>query len=159
MTILVRRADESEISVIAAVHQEAFPRQIDSTDWVRATLAAYPRILAYVLILDDQVVGYVFWVQVSGIRRNAIIELDQVAILSRLRGQGLGEQLIIKSLELVKAQLSENSQTIKTLLVKTGSTNKAQNLYSRILGAHVVAEIEGLFSTPEVIMLAQVSDG
>ena len=158
MTTLVRRAEESEVSVIAAVHQEAFPRQLGSEDWVRATLAAYPRMLVYVMTLDCQVVGYVFWAQVSGIRRNAIIELDQVAVLSRLRGQGLGEKLITESLELVKTQLAENSQTIKALLVKTGSKNMAQSLYGRVLGVKVVAEIEGLFSMPEVIMVAQVAD-
>lgn len=158
MNTLVRRANESDIAAIAGVHGDAFPRQLDSKEWVRATLAAYPRMLAYVLIHDAQLAGFVFWAQVSGFRRNAIVELDQLAVLSKLRGQGFGERLIEESLALVKSQLDANQQTVKALLAKTASDNKAQQLYGRVLGVKPVAEIDGLFAKPEIVMVAQIAE-
>ena len=155
MAAFVRRATSEDAGSISAIHREAFPRQMDSDAWVGATLAAAPRILVYALVDGFDVIGYAFWAQKSGIRPSAIIELDQIAICSRLRGHGFGEQLIRDSLLLVISELASTSQSIKSILVSTRADNQAQHLYAKVLGARVVAEIKNLYSATEVLMVAE----
>ncbi len=145
----------ADIEAIAAIHREAFPRQRDSETWVRATLAAAPRMLAFVLVEGATVAGYIFWAQKSGIRPSAVVELDQIAVRSTLQRKGHGTRLIKESLALVASLLAANGQTVKSVLVSTRADNDAQKLYARLLGAREVARIENLYSAPEVLMLAE----
>lgn len=107
MNYSVRSANSGDVDEIADIHRETFPRQRDSEVWIRATLAAWPRMLVYVLTSERETVGYIFWTQKSGIRPSAIIELDQVAIREVIRGQGLGELMIRESLALVRGELKK----------------------------------------------------
>ena len=159
MLPLVRRAKPLDIEAIAVIHREAFPRQCESETWVRATLAAAPRMLVFVLEYGASPVGYIFWAQKSGIRPSAVIELDQIAVLSRFQGMGFGEHLVKESLSLVKSELNANRQTVKSLIVSTRADNKAQRLYAKVLGAKIVATIEDLYSAAEVLMVAECPDG
>jgi ribosomal protein S18 acetylase RimI-like enzyme len=158
MSALVRPATLADTEEIAAIHHEAFPRQRESLTWVKATLSAVPRILSFVLLLDDRIVGYIFWAQKSGIRPAAVLELEQVAVLSEFQRRGNGEHLIRESLTLVVAELRSNGQSVKSVLVSTRADNDATHLYSRVFGARIVASIEGLYSATEVLMLAENFD-
>ncbi len=155
---VVRQAYENDIDAIADLHQDAFVRQRESAVWVRATVAAWPRMLVYVLHRNQNIVGYVFWAQKSGLRSAAVVELDQIAIRSDLRGQGLGERLIRESLAQVKSVLEDNAQSLKSIIVSTRADNEAQRLYEKVLGAKVVASIENLYSATEVLMVAKIAD-
>lgn len=158
MEFSVRQACSGDTAAIAAIHRESFPRQRDSKEWVEATLAASPRMLVYVLMQGEEVSGYIFWAQKSGIRPAAVVELDQIAVQATLRGQGLGELLIIESLVLLREKLSGNNQSLKSILVSTRADNAAQRLYRKTLGARVVARIRDLYSATEVFMTAQAED-
>src|SRR5512133_1433169 len=151
MTPLVRRATLADLEEVAALHREAFPRQRDSDTWVSATLSASPRFFAFVLAIQGKLAGYIFWAQKSGIRSEAILELDQIAIHRQWRHQGYGEQLIRESLTLTIAELEGNRQSLKSVLASTRADNAARRLYAKVLGARVVAEIGGLHSGAEVI--------
>ena len=150
-------ATKSHADAIAAIHKEAFPRQQNSEVWVSATLRAYPRIFAFVLLKEKDVVGYAFWAQKSGFRINAVVELEQVAICKTMQHKGLGSFLIKESFEQFKHLLIENGQTVKSILVSTRSDNAAQRIYSRVLGVKVAVTINDLYSADEVLMIARVS--
>ncbi len=159
MAPLIRRATPADIAPLAAIHREAFPRQRDSEIWVAATLAAAPRMLAFVAEDESShVVGYIFWAQKSGIRPSAVLELDQIAILAEFRGLGFAKHLIKESLSIVSSDLRGNHQTVKSVLVSTRADNHAQRLYAEVLGAKVVATIEDLYSATEVLMLGDCPD-
>lgn len=159
MKPVVRLATIADTQIIAEIHREAFARQTESETWVRATLSAFPRMIPFVLVLDDQIAGYIFWSQKSGIRPAATLELDQIVVALRYQGQGFGEKLIRESLALVVESLRSSGQILKSILVSTRADNDAQRLYARVLGAKVVASIEGLYSATEVIMLADMTGG
>lgn len=93
--------------------------------------------LAYVVVHRGEIAGYAFWAQKAGIRTDSVLELDQIAVQSTHRGQGLGEKLIRDSLKLVKAELAANEQSIKPILVSTRADNVAQRLYAWVFGARV----------------------
>lgn len=159
MVEFIRRAIGSDVSSISAIHREAFPRQQESEVWVAATLSAVPRMLSFVAEQEaSHVVGYVFWSQKSGIRPSAVLELDQVAVLSQFRSKGIAKRLIEESLAIIKSDLQKNQQLVKSVLVSTRADNPAQRLYAQVLGAKVVATIEGLYSGNEVLMLAKQAD-
>lgn len=154
MSIIVRPATNTDVNAIASIHRSVFERQRDSEVWVAATLAASPRFLAYVLTIDEDLIGYIFWAQKSGIRPATVIELDQIAVSSSFQGRGFGEQLIRDSLAQVEARLRANQQSLKSILVSTRDDNAAQRLYARVLGAKVMTKVENLYSATEVFMVA-----
>ncbi|QIL70158.1 GNAT family N-acetyltransferase [Diaphorobacter sp. HDW4B] len=155
MNFHIRKACTSDISVIAQVHHASFPRQGDSERWVSCTLAAEPRFLVFVGMLDGSAVGYIFWSQKSGFRAEVVLELDQIAILPECRGKGLAERLIRESLHSIETALLSEGRKLKATLVSTREDNQAQLLYAKALGAKPVARIADLYSAAEVILLAR----
>ena len=155
MPLSIRKATLQDSASIVAIHRAAFARQTHSAQWVAATLAAEPRFLVYVAELGAEMVGYIFWAQKSGIRPDAVLELDQVAVLQRHQGQGYAEQLIRGSMALAEQQLAQTGQRVKAVLVSTRADNPAQRLYAKTLGVNTVAHIDDLYSAAEVLMVAK----
>ena len=151
----IRPMQPADLSGAAAVHRQAFVRQKGSLEWLGATLNAYPRFLCYVAEDQGTVVGYILWAQKSGFRDQAVLELDQIAVLPALHGQGVGRALIDQSLPLVKSELAQQGSTLKHIIVNTRADNHAQQLYRDALGAEVVATIRDLYSADEVFMVAR----
>lgn len=151
MRVSVRKATIDDVNSIAMIHQQAFIRQIESHQWIKSTLAAYPRFFCYA-IESEMIVGYIFWAQKSGFRADVILELDQIAIHNDFQGLGLSKQLIIESLKDIQNQLLSKNQKIKNLLVTTGANNFARKIYENLLSAKEVAVISDLYSSPEVYL-------
>lgn len=155
MHIEIRPMLPVDLATAAEVHRLAFVRQKLSVEWLSATLNAYPRFLCYVADVPGKPAGYILWAQKSGFRDQAVLELDQIAVLPDLQGQGIGRALIHQSLPLVKAELAQQGSTLKHIIVNTRADNHAQQLYRDALGAEVVATISDLYSADEVFMVAR----
>jgi len=157
--VIIRLMQEGDLSEAALVHQSAFTRQRRSFEWLQCNLKAFPRYMIYVAELDEQpeskVVGYIIWVQKSGFRPEAVLELEQLAVLPECQGQGVAKALILESLSLVKQQLAEQDSVLKHVLVTTRADNFAQQLYKKTLGAEVESTISNLYSADEVLMIAR----
>ncbi|WP_153011352.1 GNAT family N-acetyltransferase, partial [Vibrio toranzoniae] len=76
-------------------------------------LNASPRFLNFVVESEGEVVGYIIWVQKSGFRPEAVLELEQLAVLTTAQGKGLGKKLILDSLPKVKQKLAEQGSMLK----------------------------------------------
>lgn len=76
-------------------------------------------------------IAYIIWNQKSGFRAQAVVELEQLAVLPELQGQGVGRALIIQSLEQVKQKLHNRGAKIKHILVSTRADNLEKNLYQQ----------------------------
>lgn len=155
MTTTVRSMHLQDLAAAAEVHRLAFVRQKHSVEWLSATLDAYPRFFCFVAESQGAVVGYILWAQKSGFRDQAVLELDQTAVLPERHGQGIGRALIDQSLPLVKAELARQGVALKHIIVNTRADNHAQQLYRSALGAEVVATIADLYSADEVFMVAR----
>ncbi len=88
-------------------------------------------------------------------RPEAVLELEQIAVLPERHGQGIGEKLIQESLPYVRAQLAKQDSRLKHIVVTTRAENHAQELYKSTLGAEVEAIISNLYSADEVFMVAR----
>nr|WP_172559444.1 GNAT family N-acetyltransferase [Vibrio fluvialis] len=144
-----------DIPAAALVHQSAFPRQRHSQQWLQCNFNAAPRYLCFVAQQANVIVGYIIWVQKSGFRPEAVLELEQLAVAPKHQGKGIGRELITASLPLVKAQLSKQGSTLKHIMVTTRADNFAQQLYRETLGAEVETTISNLYSADEVLMIAR----
>ncbi|WP_373960665.1 GNAT family N-acetyltransferase [Vibrio gigantis] len=146
---------EADLDGAALVHQATFVRQQNSKYWLQCNLSAAPRFLNFVAESDGVIVGYIIWVQKSGFRPEAVLELEQLAVAPSAQGQGLGKKLILDSLPQVKQKLVEQGSTLKHVLVTTRADNFAQKLYRSTLGAEVETTISNLYSADEVLMIAR----
>ena len=154
MSIFVQKAQYDYVERIVQIHGLAFIRQKDSYQWVVSTLSAYPRYICYVIYVEDQIAGYIFWSQKSGFRTEVILELDQIAIHPNFQAKGLSKFLIINSLKMLDVELHQNEQIIKKILVSTSKDNFAKKLYQDVLAAKEVAVISDLFQLPEVYLIS-----
>ncbi len=153
--VQVRFMTKVDLDGSALVHQATFVRQKNPRDWLQCNLNASPRFLNLVAESEGEVVGYIIWVQKSGFRPEAVLELEQLAVLPTAQGQGLGKQLILDSLPQVKQKLAEQGSTLKHVLVTTRADNFAQKLYQSTLGAEIETTISNLYSADEVLMIAR----
>lgn len=153
--MIVRLMTEKDLPSAALVHNSAFVRQNYSNEWLECNLNAFPRYLIYVADVENEVVGYIIWVQKSGFRPEAVLELEQLAVMPNYQGNGIGRKLIVESLPQVKNQLAFKQSILKHVLVTTRTDNYAQELYKRTLGAEVETVIPNLYSADEVLMIAR----
>jgi predicted N-acetyltransferase YhbS len=79
--IIIREMVEDDISSVAQVHRQAFSRQRDSEKWITCNFRAAPRMQCYVAVDGSAIVGYVHWTQKNGFREEAVLELEQIAVL------------------------------------------------------------------------------
>lgn len=158
MKILIRKMVENDIVFVAEVHRQAFKRQRDSEKWIKCNFRANPRMLYFVAECNSEIVGYIHWTQKSGFRAEAVLELEQIAVLPSLHGLGIGRKLIEISLPMVRELLEMQNTTLKHIIVTTRADNYAQKLYRQTIGAEVECTIKDLFSADEVIMIARNVD-
>lgn len=153
--IHIRETQEPDLASLAYVHQCCFPRQGHSNTWLESNFRAFPRIRLFTAEDQRGVVGYIQWSEKSGFRQQAVVELEQMAILPAHQAQGMGYRLIIDSLSIVKQRLQQRGSTLLHCLVTTRADNRAQRLYRKALGAEVEATLANLYSANEVIMIAR----
>jgi ribosomal protein S18 acetylase RimI-like enzyme len=156
--VRVRPAREADLPEIAAIGSESFSglRPLEEgTRWVRACWAAQPRMQYWVAERLDRPIAYILWVEKGGFRREAVVELEQIAVGSTLRGRGVGGTLVKESLDQLRQGIEREGRRIKIIEVTTGSEQGAIDFYRRTLGAEVVAKIPDFFRGDEYLLVAR----
>jgi ribosomal protein S18 acetylase RimI-like enzyme len=154
----VRPARAEDLDEIASIGSEAFSglRPLpDGRRWVESCWRAAPRMQYWVAVRSGAVVGYILWLEKGGFRRQAVLELEQVAVRSALRGQGVGEALIRASLDGLRHELRARGAELKLVEVTTGSEQGAVGFYARVLRTEVAARIPDFFRGDEYILIAR----
>ncbi len=160
--VAVRPAREADLPGIATIGSESFSglRPLASaTRWVRACWLAQPRMRYWVAEQAGDVVAYVLWMEKGGFRKDAVVELEQVAVRASLRNHGVGGELVRRSLDDLSQSIQSEGRRIKVVEVTTGSEQGAVEFYRRTLGAEVVAKVPGLFRGDEFILVARPESG
>ena len=158
--IRVRPATPGDIPAIAEVGCEAFSglRPLENgRKWVEACFKGYPRMEYWVaeLGIEHQLAGYILWLEKGGFRREAVLELEQIAVRHSSRGTGIGRELILQSLRGQEYRLRARGSTLSVIEITTGSEQGAIEFYRRTLGASPVAKIPGLFRGDEWVLIAR----
>ncbi|MGA2418018.1 MAG: N-acetyltransferase [Candidatus Staskawiczbacteria bacterium] len=151
--------DLSEIAKIASENFSGLKNKKNARKWIKCNFLAYPRTQYFVAKRSKghpgKISGYILWIEKGGFREKSIFELEQVAVKKDFQGQGIGTQLIKKSLLEIKKYLKKKGSVLKAIEVTTGIDNKAQDLYRKTLGAETECVIKNFFRGDEVVMIAR----
>ncbi len=156
--IIVKRVKKENLKEVAEIASENFSglKNIkDAKQWIGCNFLTFPRIQYFVAEKNSKIVGYVEWIEKGGFRENSVWELEQIAVAKNFQGQGIGTQLIEKSFFEIKKYLEKRGAKLKAVEVATGTENRAQNLYKKVLGTEKECVIRNLFRGDEVIMIAR----
>ncbi|MGD0576803.1 MAG: GNAT family N-acetyltransferase [Candidatus Staskawiczbacteria bacterium] len=154
----ITRAGKKDLNGIAKIGSENFSglKNIrDAKKWVKCNFLAYPRTRYFVAKKNGKTSGYILWLEKGGFRKESVFELEQIAVSRNFQGQGIGTQLIEKSLIEIKKYLAKRRCVLKAVEVTTGTDNKAQNIYKKTLSAEIECVVKDLFRGDEVIMIAR----
>jgi ribosomal protein S18 acetylase RimI-like enzyme len=156
----IKRANNQDLEKISQIASENFSglRDVkDARQWVTCNFSAFPRMQYFVAEDSGSMAGYILWLEKGGFRRESVFELEQIAVAKKFQGQGIGTQLIEKSLMEIKNHVEARGAKLKAVEVTTGTDNGAQKLYKKTLGANPECVIKDLFRGDEVIMIARFS--
>ncbi len=152
---------DKDINRVADVYLKCFrgmTKSADAKKWIKARHNSYPAAQFFVGAFGSKIVGYILWIELGGFRKEAVIELDQIAVSPDYQGKGFGKTIIKESLKSVSSYIKKRGSTLKLVKVTTGTTNEAQKLYKDTLHAEPVAIIPDFFRSDEVIMIARNAD-
>lgn len=123
--------------------------------WIECNFKAFPRMRYFTAKNNKKILGYILWMEKGGFRKEAVLELEQIAVLPEFRGRGVGTALIEKSLLEIRKAIEKRGSVLKLVEVATGTDNKAQNLYKKTLGAESEAVVKDLYRGDTLIMFAR----
>tara|TARA_Y100000310_G_C20568498_1_gene756785 strand:- start:49 stop:564 length:516 start_codon:yes stop_codon:yes gene_type:complete len=151
---------EKDLERLSELHRECFSNDSKDTEdsliWLRSNYNASPRFQYYVAKQEGEIIGYILWMELGGLREEAVLELEQIGVSSSHREQGVGTFLIQESLrEYTKRVLDPQGRKLKLVKITTGTENEAQGLYKKALGAESECVIKDFFSSDELIMIAR----
>ncbi len=96
--VLLRRAEERDLAVIAHINSTVFlgdrDRAEGAREWVEALYKSYPVYQYFIVEIDGAVAGYAGWQMHGGFHRaEPVVELDQIGIDPAYQGNQLAPQL------------------------------------------------------------------
>jgi ribosomal protein S18 acetylase RimI-like enzyme len=160
--IIVKEALHEDIPSIVDIYLESFKGMQDyntASKWISLKFNSKPISIYYIALFDGKVIGYILWSEHGGFRKEAVIELEQIAVSKMYRGKGVASKLIVESLRMLNRDyITARGSRIKLVIVTTASNNDAKRLYERVLNAREVAVIKDLYSNDESILIARRDD-
>lgn len=154
----VKPATKKDIAKIAVIASQCFSGVKDlkqAKQWTLCNFLAFPRMQYFLAQEKGEVLGYILWVEKGGFRKEAVFELEQIAVAQMARGRGVATFLIEKSLAEIIKYLKKRGARLKLVEVTTGVENQAQRLYQKTLDATPAAVIKNFFRGDELIMIAR----
>jgi len=154
----IQLLNKKELPEIAEIANQCF-RGYGGFDgakkWLTCNFSAFPRTQYFIAKEKNEILGYILWLEKGGFRKEAVWELEQIAVDEKARGRGVATFLIEQSLKNIIEYLKKRGSKLKIIEVTTGMENQAQRLYQKTLDAQPEAIIKDLFRGDEVIMLAR----
>lgn len=154
----IKPLNKKELSEIAKIANQCFKGYgslAGAKKWLSCNFVAYPRMQYFVAKEKNEILGYILWLEKGGFRKEAVWELEQIAVKETARGRGVATFLIEQSLKKILDYLKKRGSKLKIVEVTTGTDNQAQRLYQKTLDAQPEAIIKDLFRGDEVIMIVR----
>ena len=154
----IKSANKKDIPKIAAIASQCFSGLKDlkqAKKWVLGNFLCFPRMQYFFAEEKGEILGYILWQEKGGVRKEAVFELEQIAVAQSARGRGVASFLIEQSLKKICEYLKERGAKLKLVEVTTGVENQAKRLYQKTLDAQPEAVIKNFFRGDEVIMIAR----
>jgi len=123
--------------------------------WLTCNFSAFPRAQYFAAKEKDKIIGYILWLEKGGFRKEAVWELEQIAVSQDCQGRGVGAKLVLDSLVIIKKNLKKRGSNLKLVEITTG-LHQAPYLYQKTLGAKKEAILKDFFRGDEMILIARV---
>jgi ribosomal protein S18 acetylase RimI-like enzyme len=152
----IKKLEEDELNKVAEIALENFKghqKHETALKWTVCNFNSHPRMQYFIAKENEEILGYILWMEKGGFRKNSVWELEQIAVRKIHQGKGVGKNLIKESLEEIKKHLQERGSKLKLIEVTTGTDNEAQHIYRKHLGAEIEAVVKDFFRGDEVIMI------
>ncbi|MDD5182083.1 MAG: GNAT family N-acetyltransferase [Candidatus Nanoarchaeia archaeon] len=159
MIIAIEEMKREDMLRVAKLNKECFPT--DNKDihyalrWVDSCFSGKGRAQYSVAKEWDSIVGYVLFKENGGFREDAVLELEQIGVTESYRGLGVGTKLIQDALKSYVHNLKADNRKLKCVMVTTGTSNEAQKLYKKAMGAEPACTIPELYEGDELVMIAR----
>ncbi len=154
----IQPLNKKELPEIAKIANQCFRGYgslAGAKKWLTCNFSAFPRTQYFAAKEEDEILGYILWLEKGGFRQEAVFELEQIAVKETARGRGVATFLIEQSLKNILGCLKKRGSKLKIVEVTTGTDNQAQCLYQKTLRAQPEAVLKNFFRGDEVIMLAR----
>jgi len=139
----IRLAKDEDLDSIKKIEQEAF-----SDPWSDEAFANLTNSWSFVLIKDEEVIGYIFYYGVK--EEKSIINF---AVRSDFQGMGLGEFLLTETMQIM------HNDGVKLLFLEVRVSNfKARNLYKKV-GFQEIGIRKNYYRIPEEDAVVMVYNG
>ena len=151
----LKKQDIEKVALIAASCFSGLKDIKKARQWVFCNFRAFPRMRYFTAKKGREVIGYIFWLEKGGFRKEVVFELEQIAVKEVFRGRGVGALLIEQSFKILQKKLKKRGAKLKLVEITTGTENQAQRLYKKALGAQAQVVLKDFFRGDELIMLAR----
>jgi predicted N-acetyltransferase YhbS len=153
--IPLTKEDLNKVVEIAKESFSGLKEQEHAEKWIECNFSAHPRTKYFIARENNDVLGYILWLEKGGFRKESVWELEQIAVKDIHRGKGIASKLIKESLSSIHQYLEKRGAKLKMVEVTTSTENEAQQIYRKHLNAKIEAVITKMFRGDEVIMVAR----
>jgi ribosomal protein S18 acetylase RimI-like enzyme len=156
MEIKITKLNKKDINQVVKIASESFSglrEKKNAKKWVLGNFLNSPRFQYFVAKNKTEVTGFILWQEKGGFRKESVLELEQIAVAEKFRGQGIAKKLILESFEDIKKYIKNRGSILKLIEVTTGVDNKAQELYKKTLGAKSECVVKDFFKGDEILMI------
>ena len=151
---LLKKEDISQVAKIANQCFRGYGSFHGARKWITCNFSAFPRAQYFLAKEKGKIIGYILWLEKGGFRKEAVWELEQIAVSPEFQGRGAATELILQSLAQIKKSLQRRASKLKLVEITTG-LHQAPRLYQKTLGAKKEAIIKDFFRGDEMIMIAR----
>ncbi len=154
----IQTLTKKNISEVAKITSQCFSglkELSQARKWIACNFNSFPRMQYFMAKENGDILGYILWQEKGGFRKEAVWELEQIAVKETARGRGVATFLIEQSLKRIIEYLKARGSKLKIVEATTGTHQQAQWLYQKTLDAQPEAIIKNFFRGDELIMIAR----
>lgn len=150
----LKKENIKEVAQIANKCFRGYGSLKGAAKWFTCNFSAFPRAQYFVAKEKGKALGYILWLEKGGFRKEAVWELEQIAVSQDCQGRGVATKLILDSLAIIKKNLKKRGSSLKLIEITTG-LHQAPYLYQKTLGAKKEAMLKDFFRGDEMILIAR----
>lgn len=150
----MQKGDIPQVAQIANQCFRGYGNLKGAAKWLTCNFSAFPRMQYFIAKEKGKALGYILWMEKGGFRKEAVWELEQIAVSQNWQGRGVATKLILDSLAIIKKNLKKRGSVLKLVEITTG-LHQAPYLYQKTLGAKKEAILKDFFRGDEMILIAR----
>jgi len=135
MEIRIRQLGDNELEKSAAIVREEIYDTLtikEMMSWMENGIGSFPFCQHFVATAEDEeILGFISWGLYDRLDPELVLEVNWMAVKHNFQRQGIGESLLLVSLEKVKAYWSQEGLRVRAVMVSTDPSSAG--FYRKVL--------------------------